>query len=286
MRAGATRLACALVLGLLSVEAGFAIDYPTRTITLVVPFVAGGSLDTQARLIAAGLGERLGKPVIVENRTGAGGSIGTEFVAHSKPDGHTLLMGALYLALEPALRPNLGFDPMRDFAPIALVAQSPLILVVPASSPVRTLGEFLSHSRKNPASLSFGSPGPGTAGHVLGELFKAHTHLDMVHVPYKGEIQALTDVISGRVSMMFVNTVAGIPQIRSGRLRALGVTGTKRLGVLADVPTLAQAGVSGMDLLFWSGVLAPRDTNPDVIRRLNVEKNWLQWFAPLRSSAP
>lgn len=270
-RAGAARFACVVMLGLLSVEAGFAGEYPTRTITIVVPFVAGGSLDTQARLIAAGLGERIGKPVIVENRPGAGGSIGTEFVAHSTPDGHTLLMGALYLALEPALRPDLGFDPVRDFSPIALVVQSPLILVVPGSSPVRTLGEFLSQARGNSASLSFGSPGLGTAGHVLGELFKARTHLDFVHVPYKGEIQALSDVVGGRLSMMFVNTVAGIPQIRSGRLRALGVTGAARLDVLANVPTLAQAGVPGPDLLFWSGVLAPRDTRPDVIQRLNEE---------------
>jgi tripartite-type tricarboxylate transporter receptor subunit TctC len=270
-RAGATRLACVVVLGLLSVEAGFAIDYPTRTITIVVPFVAGGSLDTQARLIAAGLGERLGKPVIVENRPGAGGSIGTGLVAHAPPDGYTLLMGVLYLALEPALRSNLGYDPLRDFAPVAPVAESPLILVVPGSSPAKTIGEFLAHSRSSSESLSFGSPGLGTAGHVLGELFKARTRLDMVHVPYKGEIQAVTDSIGGRLSMMFVNTVAAMPQIRSGRLRALGVTGAKRLDVLADVPTLAEAGVPGLDLLFWSGVPAPAGTPVDVVHRLHEE---------------
>ena len=259
------------MLGLSCVEAGFAIDYPARTITLVVPFAAGGSLDTQARLIATGLGERLGKPVIVENRPGAGGSIGTGLVAHAPPDGYTLLMGALYLALEPALRSDLGYDPLRDFAPITLVAQSPLILVVPGSSPARTVGEFLARSRRDSESLSYGSPGPGTAGHVLGELFKARTRLDMVHVPYKGEIQAVTDTVGGRLSMMFVNTMAAMPQIRGGRLRALGVTGAKRLDVLADVPTLAEAGVPGLDLLFWSGVLAPAGTPVEVIRRLHDE---------------
>ena len=265
------RLACVVMLGLSCVESGFAIDYPARTITLVVPFAAGGSLDTQARLIATGLGERLGKPVIVENRPGAGGSIGTGLVAHAPPDGYALLMGALYLALEPALRSDLGYDPLRDFAPITLVAQSPLILVVPGSSPARTLGEFLARSRPDSESLSFGSPGPGTAGHVLGELFKARTRLDMVHVPYKGEIQAITDTIGGRLSIMFVNTVAAIPQIRSGRLRALGVTGARRLDVLADVPTLEEGGVPGLDLLFWSGVLAPIGTPADVIFRLHEE---------------
>jgi tripartite-type tricarboxylate transporter receptor subunit TctC len=259
------------MLGFSFAGAGFAIDYPTRAITLIVPFVAGGTLDTQARLVAAGLGERLGKPVIVENRPGAGGSIGTGLVAHAPPDGYTLLMGALYLALEPALRSDLGYDPLRDFAPVALVAQSPLILVVPGSSPARTVGEFLAQSRTHPESLSYGSPGPGTAGHVLGELFKARTRLDMVHVPYKGEIQAVTDTVGGRLSMMFVNTMAAMPQIRGGRLRALGVTGAKRLDVLADVPTLAETGVPGLDLLFWSGVLAPVGTPAEVIRRLHEE---------------
>jgi len=265
------RLACAVMLGLFFAQAGFAIDYPTRNITLIVPFVAGGTLDTQARLVAAGLGERLGKPVIVENRPGAGGSIGTGLVAHAPPDGYTLLMGALYLALEPALRFDLGYDPLRDLAPVALVAQSPFILVVPGSSPARTVGEFLAQSRAHSESLSYGSPGASTAGHVLGEIFKARTRLDLVHVPYKGEIQAVTDTVGGRLSMMFVNTMAGMPQIRSGRLRALGVTGAKRLAVLADVPTLAEAGVPGLDLLFWSGVLAPAGTPADVIHRLHDE---------------
>ena len=267
----AARLACVVMLVLSFVETGFAIDYPVRTITLVVPFVAGGTLDTQARLVAAGLSERLGKQVIVENRPGAGGSIGTGLVARAPPDGYMLLMGALYLALEPALRSDLGYDPLRDFAPVALVAQSPFILVVPGSSPAKTVGEFLAYSRAHSEALSYGSPGASTAGHVLGELFKARTRLDLVHVPYKGEIQAVTDTIGGRLSMMFVNTMAGMPQIRSGRLRALGVTGARRLTVLADVPTLAESGVPGLDLLFWSGVLAPAGTPADVIHRLHDE---------------
>jgi tripartite-type tricarboxylate transporter receptor subunit TctC len=252
------------------IHAAIALDYPTRPVTIIVPFSAGGPLDAQARLVAKGLSQRLGKPVVVDNRPGAAGAIGTRLAARAAPDGHTVLFGALYLALEPVLRGSVGYDPQRDFAPVSLVSQSPFLLVVPAHSPVKSVGELLAYARQHGSKLTFSSPGLGTAPHLLGEMLKVSTDLDIVHVPYKGEAPAIIDMLGGQISMAFLTGFSGVPQVRSGKLRALGVTAAKRLEALVEVPTLAEAGVPGFELQVWFGALVPARTPQEIITRLHT----------------
>src|SRR3954454_12818192 len=192
-----------------------AAEYPSKPITIIVPFPPGGSNDLQARLIAKGLAERLGKPVVVENRPGAGGSIGAGFAARAAPDGYTLFFASTAtLAIEPAIHSNTGFDPLRDFAPITVISEMPLILVLSPSVPAKSVAELIALARRNPGELTYASAGPGTTLHLVGEMFKASTKLDIVHVPYKGEAVASMGVIGGHVSMMFVSPLAALPNIR------------------------------------------------------------------------
>src|SRR4051812_11640409 len=212
------------VLGFLA--SSFALDYPTKPITIIVPFPPGGSNDLQARLIAKGLSERLGKPVVVESRPGAGGSIGAGFAARAAPDGYTLFFASTAtLAIEPAIHANAGFDPLRDFAPITVITEMPLILVLSPSVPAKSVAELIALARRNPGELTYASAGPGTTLHLVGEMFKAANRLDIVHVPYKGEAVASMGLVGGHVSMMFISPLAALPNIRAGKLQALAITG-------------------------------------------------------------
>jgi tripartite-type tricarboxylate transporter receptor subunit TctC len=247
-------------------------NFPTRAVTIIVAFSPGGSADTQARLIAKGLAEKLGKPVVVENRPGAGGRIGTDTAARALPDGHTLLLGQLStLVIEPTLRTNVGYDPKRDFASVILIAEAPLVLIVGSAIPVNDLDDLLAYARKSGVKLTYASPGPGTAAHVLGETLRASAQLDIVHVPYKGGAPALMDLIGGQVSMMFATSVMAGPYMRSGKVRALGVTSAERLGMLPKVPTFAETGYKRLNLQAWYALLAPAKTPVSVVTRLNKE---------------
>jgi tripartite-type tricarboxylate transporter receptor subunit TctC len=247
-------------------QSAFALDYPTRPVTIIVPFPAGGPLDIEARLVAKSLAERLGKPVVVDNRPGAAAAIGTRLAARAAPDGHTLLFGAKYLVLEPALRRNVGFDPERDFAPVTLVSQTPFLLMVPASMPVKNVSELLAYARQHAGTLTYGSPGLGTGPHLLGEMLKAATQVDIVHVPYKGGAPTIVDLVGGQISMALIAPSSGVPLIRNGKLRALAVTASRRLDALPDVPTVAEAGLPGLEFQAWFGVLVPARTPEEIVR--------------------
>jgi tripartite-type tricarboxylate transporter receptor subunit TctC len=247
-------------------------NFPTRAVTIIVPSSPGGSPDTLARLIAKGLAEKLGNPVVVENRPGAGGRIGTDTAARALPDGHTLLLAtSATLVIEPALRANVGYDPKRDFAPVILIAEAPLVLIVASALPVNSLGDLLAYARKPGVKLTYASGGPGTTAHVLGETLRASAQLDIVHVPYKGGAPALMDLVGGQVSMMFATSVMAGPYIRSGKVRALGITSAERLEMLPKVPTFAETGYKRLNLQAWYALLAPAKTPVSVVARLNKE---------------
>jgi len=246
--------------------------YPTKTVRIIAPFAAGSTIDILGRLIAPRLFEALGQPVIVEDRPGAGGMIGLDFVAKSPPDGHTLVIGALGpLAMNPALYPKTPFDPVQDFAAVSLLATGPVVIVVHPSIPARNVKELVELAKKRPGQLNFGSPGVGSSPHLTGELFKLITKTDVVHVPYKGNAEAITDLIGGQLSMVFTGVPPVVPLAKAGKVRVLATTGKQRLANLPDVPTLREAGIEGADVLIWYGVVAPAATPKDVIARLNRE---------------
>lgn len=264
-------LGLAIMLVVTAQEAVFADDYPTKAVTIIVPFPPGGSTDIQARLVAKGLSERMGKPVIVDNRPGAGGSVGAKIAAGSAPDGYTMLFASTSsLVSEPVLRAKGNTDVLRDFAPITQITDMPFLFVVSSSSSAQTLAEMIVQIRKRPDEATYASWGDGSVGHILGEMFKISTKTDALHVPYKGEALGVTDVIGGRVSMMFVTPV-NMPHIRGGKLRALAVTGEKRLGVLPDVPTFIESGFKGIDLPMWFGFVIPAKASPEIIARLHKD---------------
>ena len=245
-------------------------DYPTKTVRIVVPFAPGGSTDIFARYIADKLAPALAQPVVVENRAGAGGNIGAEVVARAAPDGYTLLMATTgVMSINNALYPNMTYDAAKDFEPVIFVASITNVLVVPPELPATSVRELIALAKAKPGSLSFGSSGAGSSTHLSSELFKSMAGIDVLHVPYKGSSQALTDLITGRISMIIDNMPGAIPFIKAGRLRALGVTGSRRSPALADVPTIAEAGLPGYESLSWSGIAVPAGTPKDVIARLN-----------------
>jgi tripartite-type tricarboxylate transporter receptor subunit TctC len=251
----------------------FAQPYPQRLIHLINPYAAGGSLDTLARIIAPRLAAGLGQPVIVENRAGAGGNIGSAFVAKSAPDGYTLVMGSsathgINVTLYGA---KLPFDAVKDFAPVAVAAIQKNVLVVNPSVPAKSVQELIAYGKANPGKLTFGSAGTGTSQHLSGELFRALSGVDMVHVPYKGSALAMTDLLSGQVSMLFVDIPTALQHIRSGKLHPLGVTSAERAPALPDLPTIAEQGMAGFDVRAWYGVLAPAGTPKEIVDRLNAE---------------
>lgn len=245
--------------------------WPDKPVRLIVPYAAGGAADTVARLIAAQLGERLGQQVLVDNRAGAGGTIGAAEVARALPDGHTLLLDATAHAVNPALLPKLPYDTAKAFEPVSLLVRTPNLLVVPTASPARTIGDLVRMARSAPGKLSYASAGNGSAQHLAAELFKQGHKLYVVHVPYRGGAPALTDLAGGQVDMMFSVVTASYPLVKAGRLRALAVTGERRSAGLPDLPTVAESGLPGYSVYEWNGVFAPAGTPKPVIERLETE---------------
>jgi tripartite-type tricarboxylate transporter receptor subunit TctC len=262
--------ACALIVGALSaVVASAQAPYPVRPVRLIVPSSAGGGSDIIARTIAPKLSERFGQQVIVDNRAGAGTMIGGEVVAKAPPDGYTLLMGISTLATNPAIFKKVPYNALTDFAPITLVLSAPNILVVHPSLPVKSVKELIWFAEARPGQINFASAGAGTNPHLSMELFLSMTKLRMVHIPYKGSAPAMVDLLGGQVGVMTATMLTGIPHVRSGRLRALGVTSAHRTTVAPDVPAIAESGVPGYEAVQWYGVLAPANTPKDIITRLH-----------------
>ncbi|HUJ00201.1 MAG TPA: tripartite tricarboxylate transporter substrate binding protein [Usitatibacter sp.] len=263
-------LAAALVLAVASTA--HAQPYPSKPIHFVVPYPAGGPLDTVARLLGQKVSESVKQTVIVENKPGAGGNIGADFVAKSAPDGYTILMGAVAThAINPTLYSHIPYDPVKDFAPVTEVAWTPNVLVVNPSLPVTSVKEFIAYAKAHPNQLNFGSGSTGSAGHLAGELFKSMAGVQMVHVPYKGAAPAMQDLIGGQIQLMFDNLASSLGQIRAGRVRALAVTTLKRSSLAPDLPTIAESGLPGFDISTWFGVFAPGGTPQPIVRKLHDE---------------
>jgi tripartite-type tricarboxylate transporter receptor subunit TctC len=244
--------------------------YPAKPVRIVVPFAAGGGVDVTARILAQGLTERLGQMVFVENRTGASGIIGTEFVAKSAPDGYTLLVGSQTTqAVVPAMY-KTSYDGARDFAPVTVIATSPLLIVAHPSLPVKTVKDLIALAKARPGQLTFGAASGGTP-HMAGELFKLTAKVDLLFVPYKGEGPAVSDAMGGQISLVFSNLPVVLPLTRSGRLRGIAVTSAQRVPTAAEFPTVAESGLPGFEANTWFGCLAPAGTPADVIGRLNAE---------------
>ena len=245
--------------------------WPSKPVHLVVPFAPGGGNDILARTLGAKLQARLGQPFVVENRQGAGGNIGAEFVVRASPDGHTLLLANNTLTISPSITRKMPFEVRQDFAPVVLFASTPFLLVVNPALPVKSVGELIAYAKANPGKLSYASVGAGTPHHLGMELFKSMTGVDMVHVPYKGSVPALTDVASGQVPLMFATINAALPFVQGGRLRAIATGESQRLSTMRDLPTVSEAGVAGFELSAWYAFLAPAKTPEDIVNRLSQE---------------
>ena len=245
--------------------------YPNKPIRLVVPFAAGGNVDITARQVAPGMSELLGRPVLVENRVGASGIIAAELVAKSPPDGYTLMMGSnSTVSIVPSLYPKLPYHPLRDFAPVSLVATTPFVLVVHPSVPAKTVAELIALAKAEPGKLTMASGGPGSANHLVGEYFQTITGTRFTHVPYKGAGPAGVDLIGGQVNILFDQMSSSVAAIKSGKIRALAVTSAARTAILPDIPTMKEAGVPDFVLTNITGVLAPAGTPADIIDKLNA----------------
>ncbi|HUQ27668.1 MAG TPA: tripartite tricarboxylate transporter substrate binding protein [Usitatibacter sp.] len=245
--------------------------YPSKPIKIVVPYPPGGFNDTLGRTLAAKFTEAWGQPAVVENKPGANTLIGTDFVAKSPPDGYTLLVVAFPFAVTPSLIRNMPYDTVKDFAPVALAAQSPNLLVVNPTLPVKSVGELIALAKAKPDSLSYASTGNGSSNHISMELFKSLAGVQIVHIPYKGSAPAVTDLLGGQVHLMFDNVPNVLPHVKAGKLTALGQTGTKRSPLISDIPTVAEAGVAGYEVTVWFGLVAPAGTPREVIQKLNAE---------------
>ena len=249
-------------------------SWPSRGIKIVVPFAPGGSTDVFARLVGDRLATALGQPVVIDNRPGAGGNIGADLVAKSPADGYTLLMATIgVMATNNAMYKNLSYDAAKDLKPVIYIASITNVLIVPADSPFKSTADVIAAAKAAPGKVSFASSGSGSSTHMSAELFRLMTGTELLHVPYKGSSQAMPDVISGRVSMMFENMPGVVSQIKAGTVKVLAVTGQKRTPALPEVRTVAEAGVPGYESLSWSGIAAPAATPPDVVARLNREIN-------------
>jgi len=269
---GLTLPLCLALASVFGSASAWAQSYPSKPIRLVVPYPPGGPLDIMARAIGQKLTEAWHQPVVVDNRAGAGGNIGADLVAKSPADGYTLLMGAVAThAINPTLYAKIPYDPVKDFAPVALVAQVPNILVVNPAVPAKSVKELVELARAKPGYLNFGSGSTGSTGHLAGELFKTMAGVQMVHIPYKGGAPAMADLLAGQVQLMFDNLANALPNVRAGRLRALAVTTLARSPAMPDLPTMAESGLPGFDLTTWFGLMVPAGTPPEIVVKLNAE---------------
>lgn len=271
------RILGALFAALLSVTGAWAepaADWPQRTITLIVPFPAGTSTDNVARIIGEALSARLGQPIVVENRAGASGALGMGLVAKAKPDGYTLGLGtASTQTVSPSLNPNLAYDPVKDFAPVAMIGSIPYILVVNPDVPAKSLSELIALAKQKPRELTYGSVGQASMANLSTLLLQHRVGIQLTHVPYKAAGQAAIDVVTGRIAMQFSTLGSMLPFIREGKMRAIAVAGTERAAALPDVPTVAESGVPGYEASLWFSVLAPAGTPAAITERLNREIN-------------
>ncbi|MDB5867605.1 MAG: tripartite tricarboxylate transporter substrate binding protein [Betaproteobacteria bacterium] len=261
-----------VVLAMLVSGAVFGQTYPTRPIRMVVPFSAGaGVTDIMARLVGQHLGAGIGQQVVIDNRPGAGGIPGTEVVARAAPDGYTLLMTNVALAVNPYLYPKLPYDAVKDFTPVTMVNSAPLLLVVHPTIAAKSVKELVAYAKSHPGQLNYGSGGVGSTPHLSGELFKSIAGIDAVHVPYKGGAPALTDLVGGQLSFMIENVPGTMPFVRAGKLRALAITSSKRSPLEPSLPTMAEAGVPGYEVIGWNGIVAAKGTPPAIVSRLHTE---------------
>jgi tripartite-type tricarboxylate transporter receptor subunit TctC len=267
-----------LLVGLLALALGGsraqaqARDYPTRPVTIVVPFAAGGGTDILGRLVAQRLEQRLGRSFIIENRPGAGSTTGAGFVARANPDGYTLLMApSPTMAVAITIYKNLPYDPVADFVPLALIAQTPFALVVNPSLPVHSVEELIKLAKEKPGQLSFGSAGPGTPHHLYAELFKSMTGIEMSHVPYRGSLPLLNDVVAGHIPLTFIDLGPSVGMLQAGKVRPLGISTKIRLAQFPDIPPIAEAGVPGFDAASWQMIVAPAKTPRPIIDKLHGE---------------
>ena len=265
------RILC-LAAAMLVASPAFAQGWPSRPVRVVAAYPAGGSIDIVARLVSQRLGESLGQPFIVENKAGAAGNIGTDFVAKAAPDGYTLLMGsAAAISSAPNVYAKLPYDPLKDLLPIVLVANQPNALIVRPGLAANNVREFIALARANPGKLNYGSSGVGASQHMTAELFAMMTGVQITHVPYKGGAPAMADLISGQIDFMFDPVPTSIQVVRSGKVRALAVNSLRRSDVMPDLPSMAEAGLDGFELRGWIGLLAPANTSRDLVQRLNGE---------------
>ena len=269
MKARVIKNICTLVALFAAAAAAFAQSYPSKPVRIIVPFPPGGGQDILARALAPRLAEDLGNSVLVENRAGAGGLIGIEFVSKAVPDGYTVLLVSGSLTILPSLVSNARYDPARDFAPVTLATRQFYVAVVHPSLPVKTIKDLVSLARARPGQLTYASAGSGGAGHLGMELFKTMVKADIVHVPYKGAGPAIIDLLGGHVSLMFASAPSSTPHIKTGRLRALALTSTQPSPAVPGVPTIAESGLPGFETYGWYGVLVPAGTAPQVVTRLH-----------------
>lgn len=248
-------------------------NFPSRAITIVVPYPPGGLIDLVARVIQAPMQAELGQPVAVENRAGAGGNVGADFVAHAAPDGYTLLLANPSLAISPSIYRKLNYRPMEDLAYVGRFGSVPNVLVVNLKVPAKSAQEFIDYAKRNPGKLNYGSPGYGTSPQLSSELFKAMTHTFIVHIPFRGAGPSIAALLADDVQMMIDNIPPQVPLIKAGKVRALAVTSLRRVNVLPDVPTMDEIGLKGYEVVSWFGLAAPANTPPEVVKRLNAALN-------------
>ena len=275
----------ALVLLLVS-SLAFAQTYPSKPVRLAVAFPAGGIADLYARVIGARVAEAWGQPVVIENRTGAGGNIAAEFVARAPADGYTLLMGNIGThAVNVSLFAKLPFDPVKDFAPVAHVLEAEGLLVVHPSLPINSVAELIAYGRANPSKLTFASAGMGTASHLAGELFKTQAKVEMTHVPYKGNVPAITDLLAGQTSLLFATMPTVLPHAKAGKLRAIATIGASRASATPDLPTIGES-IKGFEVNNWIALFAPAGTPAEIVRRWNVEVNRIMQSPDIQARLP
>lgn len=279
-RSGARRrllshaLICAAALAC-GMPAAFAADavFPTRPVRLVVGYAAGGATDVLARLVTQKMGEALGQPIVVENRAGANSNVGAEVVAKATPDGYTLYVYTIANTINATLYDKLGYDPVKDFEPVGMIAKIPNVLVVNPRLPVKTVADYVRLAKESPEGVTFASSGSGSSIHLSGEIFRSRSGANMLHVPYKGSAPAVTDLLGGQVQSMFDNAPSALPHVKSGKLRAIAVTSAQRMPLLPDVPTVAESGFPGFDVQSWFAIAAPTGTPRPVVDKLNAALN-------------